>query len=154
MALINTAGILAGHRGFRVLVLDLDLEAPGLSYLDPGLPDLSSAQPPAGTPLVARFRGIVERCQRARAGSPICSRSRRPSWKVATPRTSRFQLTCASFQTLAPHHAGRSIRPRLYSTIGCVEPQCALSRRLGEPLIRAFKKEVRRGRSLRLCAGG
>ncbi len=28
MALINTAGILAG-RGFRVLVIDLDLEAPG-----------------------------------------------------------------------------------------------------------------------------
>ena len=25
MALINTAGILAGQRGFRVLVLDLDL---------------------------------------------------------------------------------------------------------------------------------
>ena len=32
MALINTAAILAG-RGFRVLVIDFDLEAPGLSYL-------------------------------------------------------------------------------------------------------------------------
>ena len=32
MALINTAAILAG-RGFRVLVIDLDLEAPGISYL-------------------------------------------------------------------------------------------------------------------------
>jgi cellulose biosynthesis protein BcsQ len=32
MALINVAGILAG-RGFRVLALDLDLEAPGISYL-------------------------------------------------------------------------------------------------------------------------
>jgi len=43
MALINTSGILAG-RGFRVLVLDLDLEAPGLSYLDPDAPDISPEQ--------------------------------------------------------------------------------------------------------------
>src|SRR4051794_26066230 len=39
MALINTAGILAGQRGFRVLAIDVDLEAPGLSYLDPRAPD-------------------------------------------------------------------------------------------------------------------
>ena len=39
MALINTAGILAGRRGFRVLVIDVDLEAPGLSYIDPELPE-------------------------------------------------------------------------------------------------------------------
>ena len=39
MAVINTAGILAGLRGFRVLVIDIDLEAPGLSYIDPELPD-------------------------------------------------------------------------------------------------------------------
>lgn len=32
MALFNVAGILAG-RGFRVLVIDFDLEAPGISYL-------------------------------------------------------------------------------------------------------------------------
>ena len=32
MALVNVAGILAG-RGFRVLAIDLDLEAPGISYL-------------------------------------------------------------------------------------------------------------------------
>jgi Tfp pilus assembly protein PilF/MinD-like ATPase involved in chromosome partitioning or flagellar assembly len=43
MALINTAGILA-ERGFRVLVMDLDLEAPGLSYLNPSAPDESSQQ--------------------------------------------------------------------------------------------------------------
>jgi Tfp pilus assembly protein PilF/cellulose biosynthesis protein BcsQ len=43
MALINTAGILAG-RGFRVLVIDLDLEAPGLSYLDPNAPDASPSE--------------------------------------------------------------------------------------------------------------
>ena len=36
MALINTAAILA-DRGFNVLVLDLDLEAPGLSYLSSSL---------------------------------------------------------------------------------------------------------------------
>ena len=34
MALINVAGIVAG-RGFRVLVIDIDLEAPGISYLIP-----------------------------------------------------------------------------------------------------------------------
>ena len=32
MALVNIAGILAG-RGFRVLAIDFDLEAPGISYL-------------------------------------------------------------------------------------------------------------------------
>lgn len=32
MALVNVAGIMAG-RGFRVLALDMDLEAPGISYL-------------------------------------------------------------------------------------------------------------------------
>lgn len=32
MAMINVAGILAG-RGFRVMALDMDLEAPGISYL-------------------------------------------------------------------------------------------------------------------------
>lgn len=44
MALINTAGILAG-RGFRVLVIDMDLEAPGLSYLNPDAPDQPSPTP-------------------------------------------------------------------------------------------------------------
>lgn len=34
MALINVAGIMAG-RGFRVLILDMDLEAPGISFLLP-----------------------------------------------------------------------------------------------------------------------
>ena len=38
MTLINVAGILAG-RGFRILVVDLDLEAPGLSFLGPGESD-------------------------------------------------------------------------------------------------------------------
>jgi cellulose biosynthesis protein BcsQ len=39
MALINVAGILAA-RGFRVLVVDMDLEAPGLSFLaDPNVPE-------------------------------------------------------------------------------------------------------------------
>ena len=43
MALINAAGILAG-RGFHVLVIDLDLEAPGLSYLNPDAPDASPTE--------------------------------------------------------------------------------------------------------------
>src|SRR3954462_4308077 len=42
MALINVAGILAG-RGFRVLVIDMDLEAPGLSFLVPGESDSEQA---------------------------------------------------------------------------------------------------------------
>jgi Tfp pilus assembly protein PilF/cellulose biosynthesis protein BcsQ len=44
MALINTAAILAG-RGFRVLVIDLDLEAPGLSYLARGHAPTPALQP-------------------------------------------------------------------------------------------------------------
>src|ERR1017187_1513247 len=55
MALINTAGILAGRRGFRVLVLDLDLEAPGLTYLDPESPDATPAQPQRELPLHPGF---------------------------------------------------------------------------------------------------
>ena len=55
MALINTAGILAGRRGFRVLVIDLDLEAPGLSYLNPGMPDVSPAQTQRELPFKAGF---------------------------------------------------------------------------------------------------
>jgi hypothetical protein len=59
MALINTAGILAG-RGFRVLVIDLDLEAPGLSYLDPSAPDASpSGQEPRQRPLQLGFVDLL-----------------------------------------------------------------------------------------------
>lgn len=59
MALINTAGILAG-RGFRVLVIDLDLEAPGLSYLDPDAPDVSSEErAPRQRPLQLGFVDLL-----------------------------------------------------------------------------------------------
>jgi cellulose biosynthesis protein BcsQ len=59
MALINTAGILAG-RGFRVLVIDLDLEAPGLSYLDPNAPDAVPSEPsPQQRPLQLGFVDLL-----------------------------------------------------------------------------------------------
>jgi cellulose biosynthesis protein BcsQ/tetratricopeptide (TPR) repeat protein len=59
MALINTACILAGTRGFRVLVLDLDLEAPGLSYLntEPSDAPLSSERP--ATPAHLGFVDLI-----------------------------------------------------------------------------------------------
>src|ERR1035437_8958779 len=63
MALINTAGILAGRRGFRVLVLDLDLEAPGLSYLDPELPDVSPEQTQRQLPLQSGFVDLLSDAQ-------------------------------------------------------------------------------------------
>jgi MinD-like ATPase involved in chromosome partitioning or flagellar assembly len=47
MALINVAGILAG-RGFRVLAIDLDLEAPGISYLIPSESDAKVKESPVG----------------------------------------------------------------------------------------------------------
>jgi hypothetical protein len=59
MALINTAGILAGHRGFRVLVLDLDLEAPGLTYLDPESPDATKVQRQGELPLQLGFVDLI-----------------------------------------------------------------------------------------------
>lgn len=44
MALINVAGIIAA-RGFRVLVIDMDLEAPGLSFLaNPGEREIPEAR--------------------------------------------------------------------------------------------------------------
>lgn len=45
MALINVASIMAG-RGFRVLILDMDLEAPGISFLLP-----AALGKPKGTPI-------------------------------------------------------------------------------------------------------
>src|SRR5258707_2825456 len=59
MALINTAGILAGRRGFHVLVLDLDLEAPGLSYLDPESPDAAPGQAQGELPLQPGFVDLL-----------------------------------------------------------------------------------------------
>ncbi len=56
MALFNVAGILAG-RGFRVLALDLDLEAPGISYL---LRARSSPETPAYPGLIDLLEGAVE----------------------------------------------------------------------------------------------
>ena len=59
MALINTAGILAGW-GFRVLVIDFDQKAPGLSYLDPDAPDVSPVGPePRMRPLQPGFVDLL-----------------------------------------------------------------------------------------------
>lgn len=59
MALINTAGILVG-RGFRVLVIDMDLEAPGLSYLNPNAPDVEPSAAVSGPrPLQAGFVDLL-----------------------------------------------------------------------------------------------
>jgi MinD-like ATPase involved in chromosome partitioning or flagellar assembly len=52
MALINVAGILAG-RGFRVLALDMDLEAPGISYLMQHEAHKEGAQTPGFVDLLA-----------------------------------------------------------------------------------------------------
>lgn len=47
MALLNVAGIMAG-RGFRILVLDMDLEAPGISFLLPSALGKSANEPIPG----------------------------------------------------------------------------------------------------------
>src|ERR1039458_6701404 len=86
MALINTAGILAG-RGFRVLVMDLDLEAPGLSYLNPDTPDVpGSSKAPDNRPLRPGFVDLISDARKRGQDSDLFTLS-------ATDLVSRYTQT-------------------------------------------------------------
>jgi len=142
MALVNTAGILAGRRGFRVLVLDLDLEAPGLSYLDPELPDASPAEAQRQLPLQPGFVDLLsdakERGQEADLFTlPAAEIEARYTQKIKIPDSLR-QFPDGSLRIMPAGLFDSNYAQRL-DTLNL----SALYREgLGEPLIRAFKKRL------------
>ena len=142
MALINTAGILAG-RGFRVLVIDLDLEAPGLSYLDPDAPDVSPAeQMPRQRPLQPGFVDLLSDAKERGEAADLFALS---ADEVARRYTQIYHLPeelrnfkDGSLQIMPAgkfdgHYGQRLDNLNLHELY---------QEGLGEPLIRAFKKKL------------
>lgn len=142
MALINTAGILAG-RGFRVLVIDLDLEAPGLSYLDPDAPDISPAkQMPRQRPLQPGFVDLLSDAKERGEAADLFALS---ADEVARRYTQIYHLPeelrnfkDGSLQIMPAgkfdgHYGQRLDNLNLHELY---------QEGLGEPLIRAFKKKL------------
>ncbi len=142
MALINTAGILAGRRGFRVLVIDLDLEAPGLSYLNPGMPDVSPAQTQRELPFKD---GFVELLSDAKKRGQEADLFALTAADIADRYTQEIRLPedLREFKDGSLHimSAGRfdDGYPQRFDSLDLG----GLYREgLGEPLIRAFKKKL------------
>ena len=141
MALINTAGILAGRRGFRVLVLDLDLEAPGLSYLDPKMPDVASALAQRELPLQVGFVDLLtDAKERAQEADLFALSSRDLECKytqaINIPDTLR-EFADGSLRIMPAGRFDRDYAQRL----DALNLSALYRDGLGEPLIRAFKKK-------------
>ena len=141
MALINTAGILAG-RGFHVLVIDLDLEAPGLSYLDPNAPDESSSSdrpkdPPTQPGFVDLLSDAVTRGQEADlfslSAGELAQRYTRP-YKLP-PGLGEFSDGSLHIMPAGKFDGGYTHR---FDELNLRE---LYENGLGEPLMRAFKKK-------------
>src|ERR1039458_3198532 len=142
MALINTAGILAEQRGFRVLVLDLDLEAPGLSYLDPELPDVSPTEKQRQLPFQPGFVDLLgdakERGQEADLFTLSATEiEARYTQKIKIPDSPR-QFLDGSLRIMPAGRFDCNYAQRLDS----LNLSALYREGLGEPLIRAFKKKV------------
>lgn len=141
MALINTAGILAGRRGFRVLVLDLDLEAPGLSYLDPELPDVSPAQAQRQLPLQPGFVDLISDAKERGEGADLFTLSAEDleskyTQRIKIPEDLR-DFPDGSLRIMPAGLFDRNYAQRLDAlNLGALYREG-----LGEPLLRAFKKK-------------
>jgi Tfp pilus assembly protein PilF len=142
MALINTAGILAG-RGFRVLVLDLDLEAPGLSYLDPNAPDIAPEErAPKRRPLQLGFVDLLSDAKERGEAADLFILSAN---KIAERYTQPYHLPeeLREFKDGSLH-----IMPAGKFDGDYAQRFDALNLRelyqegLGEPLIRVFKRKL------------
>ena len=141
MALINTAGILAGRRGFRVLVLDLDLEAPGLSYLDPELPDVSPAQTQRQLALQPGFVDLLTDAKARAQGADLFTLSsalleEKYTQKIKIPDTLR-EFPDGSLRIMPAGLFDRNYAQHLDG----LNLNALYRDGLGEPLIRAFKKK-------------
>jgi len=141
MALINTAGILAG-RGFRVLVMDLDLEAPGLSYLKPDAPTSPSEQGPARHPLQLGFVDLLSDAKARGLEADLFALS---AGDLAKRYTQAYKLPegLGEFNDGSLHimPAGKfdSSYAQRFDALNLRE---LYQQGLGEPLIRAFKKKL------------
>jgi Tfp pilus assembly protein PilF len=140
MALINTAGILAGRRGFRVLVLDLDLEAPGLTYLDPESPDVAPAEVQRELPLQA---GFVDLMTDALAHGEAADLFKLPDAELEAKYTRAIKLPDplrefpdGSLRIMPSGRCDHDYSQRL----DALNLNALYREGLGEPLIRAFKK--------------
>jgi Tfp pilus assembly protein PilF len=142
MALINTAGILAGHRGFRVLVLDLDLEAPGLTYLDPESPDATKVQRQGELPLQLGFVDLItDALERGEAADLFTLSPTDLDAKYTRKIKIPDQLRDFPDGTLHIMPAGRFDHDYA-SRLDALNLNELYRKGLGEPLIRAFKKRL------------
>lgn len=142
MALINTAAILAGRRGFRVLVLDLDLEAPGLSYLDPESPDTTSDEVQREVPLQAGFVDLLtDAKERGETADlfllPDADLEAKYTRDIKLPEPLR-EFPGGSLRIMPSGRRGRDYSQRLEA----LNLNALYQEGLGEPLIRAFKKRL------------
>lgn len=141
MALINTAGILAG-RGFRVLVIDLDLEAPGLSYLNPNAPAVSPLESNSQRPPVQP--GFVDLLNDARERGEEADMFQMSAQDLANRYTQPYHLPdeLREFKDGSLHimPAGR-IDGGYAQRLDALKLHQLYEEGLGEPLIRAFKKK-------------
>jgi tetratricopeptide (TPR) repeat protein len=142
MALINTAGILAGQHGFRVLVIDVDLEAPGLSYLDPGAPDETPAQSQRQLQFEAGFVDLLSDAKERGDAADLFVLSpeglaEKYTKTIAIPPESR-EFTDGSLRVMPAGKFDGSYAKRLNSlNIGQLYRDG-----IGEPLVRTFKKKL------------
>ncbi len=141
MALINTAGILAG-RGFRVLVIDFDLEAPGLSYLASQAVDNAA---PINSSQISLQPGFVDLITDAKTRGPESDLFALDVGKLVELYTRKYKLP----EDLREFKDGSlRIMPAGKFDEGYAQRFDALNLRelyeegVGEPLIRAFKKKI------------
>ena len=141
MALINTAAILAG-RGFRVLVMDLDLEAPGLSYLNPSEAGESALEVGVDPQLQL---GFVDLLTDAKEKGPKADLFAMPVVEMVKHYTRAYRLPprLGEFADGSLHimPCGRldSQYARRFDSLNLRE---LYEQKVGEPLIRAFKRRV------------
>ncbi|MDS4030205.1 MAG: hypothetical protein RKO66_09035 [Candidatus Contendobacter sp.] len=143
MALINTAGILAG-RGFRVLVIDLDLEAPGLSYLDPDAPDVAPDEcAPRQRPLQLGFVDLLSDAKERGEAADLFALS---LGDLANRYTQPYRLPekLCEFKDGSLHimPAGK-FDGHYGERLDALNLHELYQDGLGEPLIRAFKKRLK-----------
>ena len=145
MALINTAGILAG-RGFRVLVIDLDLEAPGLSYLNPDAPDISPTdQQPTKRSLQLGFVDLLSDAKERGQEADLFALS---ADDIADRYTQTYNLPeeLREFKDGSLHIMPAGKFDGSYAQrFDALNLRQLYQEGLGEPLIRAFKKKLAEG---------
>lgn len=142
MALINTACILAGTRGFRVLVIDLDLEAPGLSYLNTESPDTpSSSERPPTSPHLGFVDLITDAKARGEDADLFCLQPDALADKYT--RQVRIPDSDSEFKdgTLHIMPAGR-LDDGYTRRLDELDLNGLYRDGIGEPLMRAFKQRI------------